>query len=105
MELLLEHGYCVLHLDMMRHPTDPARVESPEAAAWLEAEAFARERALTWWDFNPVFPDRQEAERYAWLAPVNTEIVAVEFSEEEQDEAEGWFDSFRSPHWFRVIRE
>lgn len=96
-------GFCVLHLQPRRLPHDPEAVRLPAEGEWEVALAYAAERAVAWWDLNPVFPSRREAERYASLAPVETEVVPVEFTEERPDEEEGWFDSFRSPCWFRVI--
>lgn len=94
-------GFCVMHLQIARHPLDPDVVRMPAPDEWEAAELFAAERALTWWDHNPVFAEQADAEEYAWLAPVEAEIVAVEISPVPMDERDGWFDSFRSPHWFR----
>lgn len=91
-----------MHLRLARDPVDPAYVLVPDREAWSEAAAYAREHAVAWWDHNPVFSTRAEAERYTWLAPVETEIAPVEYSETQQSEEEGWFDSFRSPYWFRT---
>lgn len=98
---MIERGFCVLHLEPRRLPDAPDGVRLPEEGEWETALAFAAERAVTWWDRNPVFARRQDAERYARLAPVATEVLPVEYTEEERDEEEGWFDSFRSPHRFR----
>lgn len=98
-------GFCVLHLEPIRDPLEPERVLVPDAGLWSEAERYARERAVTWWDWHPVFTTREEAEEYADLAPLRTEVVAVSYRLEPGSEEEGWFDSFRSPYWFRVAGE
>ncbi len=98
-------GFCVLHLDPVRDPLDPERVLVPDDGLWREAEEFARRRAVTWWDRQPVFTTRGEAEEYAALAPLRTEVVPVAYRPEPGSEEEGWFDSFRSPYWFRVIAD
>lgn len=95
-------GYCVMHLRMSRHPHDPRALRVPTADDWRAAEAYAAEHAVTWWDHNPVFAWREEADAYARLAPVETEIAPVEFVADAPPDEEGWFDSFRSPHWFRL---
>lgn len=99
---MTDQGFCILHLGMRRDPLDPGRVLVPESEEWMDAERFAAEHAVTWWDANPVFVTREEAEGYAWLAPIETTLVAVEYTAEEVTGEEGWFDSFRSPHRFRV---
>lgn len=104
MRVVFARGYCVMHIELARDPRHPGCVLLPEEGEWETAAAFAADRAVTWWDRNPVFAGRDDAERYARLAPVETEIVPVEYAEEAQDEREGWFDSFRAPHWFRVKR-
>lgn len=91
-----------MHLRMAHHPLDPSLVRMPTAGEWAAAEEFAARHAATWWDLNPVFASRAEAETYAFLAPVETEIATVEY-ELDMAEEDGWFDSFRAPHWFRVI--
>lgn len=93
-----------MHLRFTRDPVDQGYVLVPDQDAWGAAEAYAREHAVAWWDHNPVFPTREEADEYAWLAPVETETTPVEYSETEKSEEEGWFDSFRSPYWFRAHR-
>lgn len=98
-------GFCVMHLNIARHPLGTETVRLPAAEAWEEADRLAAEQAVAWWDHNPVFATREEAEEYAWLAPVETEIVAVHISPVPMSEADGWFDSFRSPWWFRVAEE
>ncbi len=99
---MFARGYCVMHIELVRDPGAPGFILLPEEGEWETTAAFAADRAITWWDRNPVFTHRHEAEHYARLAPVETEIVPVEYTEEAQDEREGWFDSFRAPHWFRV---
>ncbi len=98
-------GYCVMHLTIPRHPADPSRLRVPTPEDWRAAEDYAADRAVTWWDHNPVFACQEEAERYALLAPVETDIAVVEYVADPPDEEEGWFDSFRSPHWFRLSPE
>ncbi len=95
-------GFCVLHLDPVRDPLDPERVLVPDESLWRRAEEFAARRAVTWWDRHPVFATREEADEYASLAPLRTEVLPVAYRPEPGREEEGWFDSFRSPHWFRV---
>lgn len=102
-ESIPENGFCVMHLRLAGHPLDPDAVGTPTPEGWEAAERFAAEHAVTWWDHNPVFATRESAEEYAWLAPVETETVAVEISPVAMREEDGWFDSFRSSHWFRAV--
>lgn len=100
---MFPRGYCVMHLRFARDPGEPAYVLVPGKQNWESAESYVDEHVVAWWDNNPVFATREEAERYAWLAPVETEIIPVEYSETPQSEDDGWFDSFRSPCWFRAL--
>lgn len=99
---MFTRGFCVMHLQLARNPVDPNYVLVPDQDAWAPAEAYALEHTVAWWDHNPVFPTREEADQYAWLAPVETEIASVEYADTEQPAEDGWFDSFRSPYWFRT---
>lgn len=101
-----ESGYCVFHLRLRRTGRDPGTAVLPTPEDWEAAQAYAAAHALTWWDWHPVFPTRIQAEEYARLAPLETEVVAVAIREEPPAAGEeGWFDSFRSPHWFRLRAE
>lgn len=89
-------GYCVIHI----RPATPSRLDESK---WGTADAFCEAYAITWWDYNPVFPTAEAAEAYRNLVPMETEVILVEFTEDAEGLGPEWFDSFTSGLWFRAV--